>query len=154
MACEPIVENRPSGTPKCAVNPRGRHGKQHGRPHVDARLCGAVRHEGADDDQSWEWSRLGCGGAEFGEDRYRERLAGLRPWGWIHLIVGVVVTLAGAALFQGATWARAVGVAAAGLAMLANFLWIQGTVRHPASARSRMCAASRKALPPDGRKGL
>ncbi|WP_435799835.1 DUF7144 family membrane protein [Streptomyces canus] len=48
----------------------------------------------------------------------------LTSWGWIHLIVGVVVTLAGAALFQGATWARVVGVAVAGLAMLANFLWL------------------------------
>ncbi|MFH9694237.1 DUF7144 family membrane protein [Streptomyces globisporus] len=48
----------------------------------------------------------------------------LTSWGWIHLIVGVVITLAGAALFQGTTWARAVGVAVAGLAMLANFLWI------------------------------
>ncbi|MFF1276376.1 hypothetical protein ACFVZC_23700 [Streptomyces marokkonensis] len=48
----------------------------------------------------------------------------LTAWGWIHLVVGVVITLAGAALFQGATWARAVGVAVAGLAMLANFLWI------------------------------
>ncbi|WP_371659763.1 hypothetical protein [Streptomyces sp. NBC_00280] len=45
-------------------------------------------------------------------------------WGWIHLVMGVVITLAGAALFQGATWARVVGVGLAGLAMLANFLWI------------------------------
>lgn len=49
---------------------------------------------------------------------------GLTGWGWIHLIMGVVITLADAALFQGATWARVVGVALAGLAMLANFLWI------------------------------
>ncbi|WP_238697994.1 hypothetical protein [Streptomyces sp. E5N91] len=48
----------------------------------------------------------------------------LTSWGWIHLTVGVVITLAGAALFQGATWARVVGVAVAGLAMLANFLWL------------------------------
>jgi hypothetical protein len=48
----------------------------------------------------------------------------LTSWGWIHLIMGVLVTLAGAALFQGATWARVVGVGLAGLAMLANFLWI------------------------------
>lgn len=48
----------------------------------------------------------------------------LTSWGWIHLILGVVIALAGAALFQGATWARVVGVAVAGLAMLANFLWI------------------------------
>jgi hypothetical protein len=48
----------------------------------------------------------------------------LTGWGWIHLILGVIITLAGAALFQGATWARVVGVALAGLAMLANFLWL------------------------------
>ncbi|MFF4276871.1 hypothetical protein [Streptomyces sp. NPDC001536] len=27
-------------------------------------------------------------------------------WGCVHLLMGVVITLAGAALFQGATWAR------------------------------------------------
>ncbi|WSW30249.1 hypothetical protein OG698_07835 [Streptomyces sp. NBC_01003] len=48
----------------------------------------------------------------------------LTGWGWIHLILGVIVVLAGAALFQGATWARVVGVGLTGLAMLANFLWI------------------------------
>ncbi|MFF9060408.1 hypothetical protein ACF09K_17230 [Streptomyces sp. NPDC014882] len=48
----------------------------------------------------------------------------LTGWGWIHLVMGVIVTLAGAALLQGATWARVVGVTLAGLAMLANFLWI------------------------------
>ena len=31
-------------------------------------------------------------------------------WGWIHLILGVVVGLAGVALFSGATWARTIGV--------------------------------------------
>lgn len=48
----------------------------------------------------------------------------LTGWGWVHLILGVVITLAGFALFQGSTWARVVGVALAGLAMIANFLWI------------------------------
>lgn len=37
----------------------------------------------------------------------------LTAWGWIHLVLGVVITLAGVALFQGATWARVVGVALA-----------------------------------------
>ena len=31
-------------------------------------------------------------------------------WGWIHLLGGVLVALAGAALFRGALWARTVGV--------------------------------------------
>ncbi|MFJ7067701.1 hypothetical protein [Streptomyces sp. NPDC101115] len=45
-------------------------------------------------------------------------------WGWIHLILGILIVLAGMALFAGAMWARVVGIALAGLAMLANFLWI------------------------------
>lgn len=48
----------------------------------------------------------------------------LTSWGWIHLALGVVIALAGFALFGGATWARFVGVVLAGLAMLANFLWL------------------------------
>ncbi|MQS11047.1 hypothetical protein F7Q99_01800 [Streptomyces kaniharaensis] len=45
-------------------------------------------------------------------------------WGWIHLILGIVVVLAGMALFTGAVWARVVGVVVAGLEMIANFLWL------------------------------
>ncbi|MGW5421124.1 DUF7144 family membrane protein [Streptomyces sp. NPDC003943] len=45
-------------------------------------------------------------------------------WGWIHLILGILIVLAGIALFSGAMWARVVGIALAGLGMLANFLWI------------------------------
>ncbi|MFI2345706.1 hypothetical protein ACH492_01305 [Streptomyces sp. NPDC019443] len=52
---------------------------------------------------------------------YRFDLTG---WGWIHLILGIVIVLAGFALFQGATWARVVGVVLVGLAMIANFLWL------------------------------
>jgi hypothetical protein len=45
-------------------------------------------------------------------------------WGWIHLIGGLVVGLAGIALFQGAVWARSVAVAVACLSILASFLWL------------------------------
>ena len=31
-------------------------------------------------------------------------------WGWIHLILGLVVAFAGYALFAGKTWARVIGV--------------------------------------------
>lgn len=48
----------------------------------------------------------------------------LTGWGWIHLILGIVVLLAGCALFSGAVWARAVGVLLAGLSLVANFLWV------------------------------
>ena len=48
----------------------------------------------------------------------------LTTWGWIHLIGGLVVGLAGVALFQGAVWARSVAVAVACLSILASFLWL------------------------------
>lgn len=48
----------------------------------------------------------------------------LTGWGWVHLILGIVVVLAGCALFSGALWARAVGVLLAGLLAIANFLWL------------------------------
>ena len=48
----------------------------------------------------------------------------LTGWGWVHLILGIVVVLAGCALFSGALWARAVGVLLAGLLVIANFLWL------------------------------
>lgn len=48
----------------------------------------------------------------------------LTGWGWIHLILGALVLAAGLALFTGAAWARATGVALAGLSMIANFVWL------------------------------
>ncbi|GGR08085.1 hypothetical protein WEB32_02900 [Streptomyces netropsis] len=48
----------------------------------------------------------------------------LTGWGWIHLILGIVIMLAGFALFKGAMWARVVGVVLAGLGMIANFMWL------------------------------
>ncbi|MFF2330954.1 MULTISPECIES: hypothetical protein [unclassified Streptomyces] len=45
-------------------------------------------------------------------------------WGWIHLILGIVIVLAGCALFTGAVWARVVGIVFAGLGALAHFLWL------------------------------
>jgi hypothetical protein len=45
-------------------------------------------------------------------------------WGWIHLIAGILVALAGVALFSGAVWARTVGVILAVLSMIANFAFI------------------------------
>ncbi|MFE4328862.1 hypothetical protein ACFRQM_05230 [Streptomyces sp. NPDC056831] len=48
----------------------------------------------------------------------------LTGWGWIHLILGIAIVLAGCALFTGAAWARVVGIVLAGLGALANFLWL------------------------------
>ena len=45
-------------------------------------------------------------------------------WGWIHLIIGILVLLAGFGLFRGAVWARTVGVIMALLATLIGFAWL------------------------------
>ena len=45
-------------------------------------------------------------------------------WGWIHIAAGIVVFLAGVALFMDKTWARAVGVALASLSLLLNLVYI------------------------------
>jgi hypothetical protein len=45
-------------------------------------------------------------------------------WGWIHLILGVVLFLAGLGLLQGQVWARTIAVILAALSAIANFLWL------------------------------
>ena len=45
-------------------------------------------------------------------------------WGWIHLILGIVILLAGFYLFSGAVWARTVGVIIAVLWALVAFAWL------------------------------
>jgi hypothetical protein len=45
-------------------------------------------------------------------------------WGWIHLIGGVIVLLAGFGLFSGAVWARTVGVIVAIISAIVSFVWI------------------------------
>jgi hypothetical protein len=45
-------------------------------------------------------------------------------WGWIHLILGAAVFVAGAFLFMDKMWARIVGVVLACLSAVANFLYI------------------------------
>ena len=45
-------------------------------------------------------------------------------WGWIHLILGVLVLLAGIALIGGKTWGGLVGITLASLSAVANFFAI------------------------------
>ena len=45
-------------------------------------------------------------------------------WGWIHLLVGLVVAFAGWGLLSGQTWARIVGITLAALSATVNFLFI------------------------------
>jgi hypothetical protein len=43
-------------------------------------------------------------------------------WGWIHLVLGILVALAGVFVLTGAEWSRIVGIALAIISVVANFL--------------------------------
>jgi hypothetical protein len=45
-------------------------------------------------------------------------------WGWIHLLVGLLVAFAGWGLLSGRTWARVVALTLAVLSAITNFLFI------------------------------
>jgi hypothetical protein len=45
-------------------------------------------------------------------------------WGWIHLLVGVLLVAAGCGVITGQLWARVVGIGLAVLSMIANFMFL------------------------------
>jgi len=45
-------------------------------------------------------------------------------WGWIHLVLGAVIAVAGLFIFTGNIVARGLGMLLAGLQALANFVWL------------------------------
>ena len=45
-------------------------------------------------------------------------------WGWIHLVVGLVMLFAAFGLYSGAVWARAVGVSMALTSAVTGFVWM------------------------------
>jgi hypothetical protein len=48
----------------------------------------------------------------------------LTGWGWVHLLLGIVVAAAGVAVLRGQTWGRFVGIGVASLSLIANFLFL------------------------------
>ena len=48
----------------------------------------------------------------------------LTTWGWIQLILGILVLAAGVGVMTGQLWGRVVGITIAALTMLANFAFI------------------------------
>lgn len=45
-------------------------------------------------------------------------------WGWIHLILGIVILAAGFGLYTAQVWARTVGVIIAAISALVAFAWM------------------------------
>ena len=68
--------------------------------------------------------------ALFSADYYLVGAGGLAvqvnfsTWGWVHLIGGIVIILAGVGVFTGQTWARVVGVVLAVASAVLNFAFI------------------------------
>jgi hypothetical protein len=50
--------------------------------------------------------------------------ADFTTWGWAHLLLGILVVAAGAALYAGATWARVVAVVIAMLSAVLNLAFL------------------------------
>lgn len=48
----------------------------------------------------------------------------LTQWGWVHIIVGLVVAICGFGVFTGNVLARTVGVLIASLSLVANFFFV------------------------------
>src|SRR6476661_4984176 len=48
----------------------------------------------------------------------------LTTWGWIHIVLVVLVAIVGLALFTGAGWALVSAIIVAAVSILANFLWL------------------------------
>ncbi|WP_329377850.1 DUF7144 family membrane protein [Streptomyces sp. NBC_01716] len=48
----------------------------------------------------------------------------LTSWGWIHLVVGVLLILTGLGIIRRAPWARVIGVGMAAVSVVANFMWL------------------------------
>ncbi|MET9882086.1 hypothetical protein ABZZ20_02815 [Streptomyces sp. NPDC006430] len=48
----------------------------------------------------------------------------LTAWGWIHLIVGILVVVTGAAILKGAKAGRIAGIVLAALSVIAHFMWL------------------------------
>ena len=68
--------------------------------------------------------------ALFNDELYVVRPNGLvvnvdyTAWGWVHLLLGIVLIAAGAAVFSGRIWGRTVGVVAATISAVVNFAFI------------------------------
>lgn len=45
-------------------------------------------------------------------------------WGWVHLLLGVLIAVAGVGLFGGQVWARTVGVILAVISGIVMFAWL------------------------------
>ena len=51
-------------------------------------------------------------------------LLDLTGWGWVHLLLGIVIVLSGVLVLRGSVVGRTVAVVLASISILINFLWL------------------------------
>ncbi|WP_406862128.1 hypothetical protein ABZO31_17260 [Streptomyces sp. HUAS MG47] len=59
--------------------------------------------------------------ARVGDYVYRFNLT---TWGWIHLVLGVIIAITGFGILRGAEWGRVAGISLAALNIVAQFLFL------------------------------
>ncbi|MGW0554579.1 DUF7144 family membrane protein [Streptomyces sp. NPDC002926] len=59
----------------------------------------------------------------FSASRYAYRFD-LTAWGWIHLVVGVVLVIAGLGVLTNKSWGRGAGAAVAGISLITQFMFV------------------------------
>ncbi|MCM3297950.1 DUF7144 family membrane protein [Streptomyces pseudogriseolus] len=60
----------------------------------------------------------------FGVPRHYEYRFDLTSWGWIHVVVGAALLVAGVALLRGVSWGRAAGTSTAAISLVTQFMFI------------------------------
>ena len=48
----------------------------------------------------------------------------LTTWGWIHIVLGIIVAIVGGAILAGQGWAMVAGIVVAVVSALMNFVWM------------------------------
>ncbi|MEU5379528.1 hypothetical protein ABZ359_29070 [Streptomyces sp. NPDC005968] len=59
----------------------------------------------------------------FSASRYAYRFD-LTTWGWIHLVVGVALVVAGLGVLTNQSWGRGAGAAVAGISLITQFMFV------------------------------
>jgi hypothetical protein len=74
----------------------------------------------------WAWFAGGLASTGYYTVAPRDLVidAGYSTWGWVHLVLGIVMVVTGGGLAFGNTAARVVGVALAGLSALVNLAFV------------------------------
>ncbi|KOV70062.1 integral membrane protein [Streptomyces sp. AS58] len=64
-----------------------------------------------------------AGDTLFSSPRYAYRFD-LTAWGWIHLVIGVALVIAGMGVVAGKSWGRGAGIVAAAISLITQFMFI------------------------------